>query len=54
MGCGHAEDTRSIVDINPEWILVVFVVATEVDEANLQVKWKSYIQCTVIKKCNLQ
>ena len=40
MGCGHTEDTGGIVDINPEWILVVFIVATEVDQPNLQAMWK--------------
>ena len=34
----HTEDARTIIDINPERILVVFIVATEVDETNLKGK----------------
>ena len=34
---GYTEDTGSIVDINSERVLVVFIVATEVDETNLKI-----------------
>ena len=36
MGGGHTEDARNI-NIDSEWVLIIFIPATEVDETNLQI-----------------